>query len=291
MVVATQTLHFAKLYGLERAVDMIIDAGFKAIDVSMCDLNAIPFVGDYVSAAKKLRAHAEERGARFVQAHAPFVGGNYDRYMKESVPNIPRAIEFASLLGIDNIVVHPIQKGRYYGNEEKLFSMTLEFYRSLAPLAHKYGVKIAIENMWQRHPIAGNICDDTLAPAEELIRMYDELADPEAFTVCLDIGHAALCGREPEDLIRMIGGERLGCIHAHDVDYKSDLHTLPGVSKIKWLNVCRALADIDYRGPFTLEADNFLLGFDEDQLPVAARFMSDIAHSWAAKIEEFKKNN
>ena len=47
------------------------------------------------------------------------------------------------------------------------------------------------------------------------------------------------------------------------IDYVDDLHTLPGVEKINWENVCRALGEIDYKGEFTLEADNFLKNFDD----------------------------
>ena len=142
--------------------------------------------------------------------------------------------------------------------------LNVDFYKSLAPYAKKCGVKIAIENMWQTHPVSRHITDDILADPSDLVRMYDTLADPEAFTICLDLGHVALCGREPDAAIRTIGNERLGALHVHDVDYVSDLHTLPGVSKINWNNVCKALADINYRGSFNLEADSFFLGFPDN---------------------------
>ncbi len=289
MLFATQTEYLAKKYGNEKAVDMLIDAGYPAIDISVFRYDDVPFVDYYKEVAVRMKSKADANGVKFIQAHAPFVGGNYEKYMSECVPLMPRAIEFASLLGIPNIVIHPIQKGRYYGNEKTVFDMSVEFYRSLAPIARKFGVKIAIENMWQRHPVTKHICDDTLASSKDLVAMYDTLADPEVFTICLDIGHAALCGREPETMIREIGHERLGCIHAHDVDYVDDLHTLPGTSKIKWERVCEALAEIDYKGCFTLEADQFIKGFCEEQYPIVTKFMADIARSWAAKIDSLRK--
>jgi sugar phosphate isomerase/epimerase len=120
--------------------------------------------------------------------------------------------------------------------------------------------------------------------------MYDVLCDPEAFTVCLDIGHVALCGREPDDAIRTIGS-RLGCLHVHDVNYREDLHTLPGASKVNWDKVCRALAQVDYQGSFNMESDAFYLGFIPEQHKTVTKFMADIARSFAEKVEEYKNAN
>ncbi|MBR2650082.1 MAG: sugar phosphate isomerase/epimerase [Clostridia bacterium] len=287
MIISTQTLFLAKQYGLVKSVEMLADAGFDAIDISMDDVSSPIFGEGYREFAEQLLAVARERGVKFIQAHAPF-GGGYNNYINNLLPYMPRAFEFCSLVGIRNIVVHPPQPMRYYGNEQKIFDMSIEFYKSLAPVAKQYGVRIAIENMWQRHPINQNIVDDIIADPAELARMYDTLADPETFTVCLDIGHVALCGREPEDAVRTVGGERLGCLHVHDVDYRSDLHTLPGVSKINWQRVCEALAEVDYKGAFNLEADNFYLGFIPEQHAIAAKFMADISRAFANKIEELK---
>ena len=287
MIFATQTDFLARKYGLVRAVEMLIEAGYPAIDISMYYTDTCPFTDDYREVAAKLRAMADKAGVKFVQAHAPF-GGGYDRYLNEHVPLFPRVFEFCSLLGIENIVVHPIMKGHYYGTEDEHFDMNMKFYHALAPLARTNKVKIAIENMWDRHPVTGRICDHVCADPHELVRYYDELSDPEVFTICLDIGHVALCGREPEDAVRIIGGERLGCIHAHDVDYISDLHTLPGACKIKWDNVARALGEIDYRGPFTMEADNFYLGFMEEQYPCVTKFMADTAKVISDKIDLYR---
>ena len=286
MKISTQSHVLADTYGMMRAIEILAEAGYDGIDVSMFSVTSEIFGDDYKAFARQMKDTANKCGIKFVQAHAPF-GGGYEKYMEEKVPLLPRAIEFCSLLGIPNIVIHPLQNGRYYGNEKKLFDMNVEFYRSLAPVAKQYGAKIAIENMWQRNPGSGYICDDVFAPPEELAAIYDVLDDPEAFTVCLDLGHVALCGREPEDAIRTIGS-RIGCLHIHDVDYRSDLHTLPGTSKINWENVCRALADVKYEGYFNLEADAFFYKFPTAAYPVVSKFMADISRIYANKIESAK---
>ena len=283
---SSTTEYLAKKIGEEEAVKMLVEAGYTAIDFSMFNTKIAPFVDNYKEIAEKILKITREKGVIFNQAHAPFIW-KPDVYENELVPLFPRAFEFASLLGIKNVVVHPRQDGRYYGREEELFKKNVEFYTSLKPLAKKYGIKMAIENMWQRHPITQHICDDVCAPPEELARLYDTLNDPEVFTICLDLGHVALCGREPEDAIRTIGN-RIGCLHVHDVDYVGDLHTLPGVAKINWDKVCRALADINYEGDITLEADNFYLGFLPEMYPSVTKFMADTAKSLVDKIEFYK---
>lgn len=287
MIFSSQTEFLADKYGLERAVDMLIEAGYPAIDISMFNTKACPFTDGYREVAYRLKAKADAVGVKFIQAHAPF-GGGYDNYLNNLVPLFPKAFEFCSILGIPNIVVHPIMKGHFYGHGEEHFEMNMKFYRALAPLARTNGVKIAIENMWDRHPVTGRICDHVCADPYELVRYYDTLNDPEVFTVCLDIGHVALCGREPEDAIRIIGHDRLGCIHAHDVDYVDDLHTLPGVAKINWDRVCRALGEIDYVGSFNMEPDNFFKGFMEEHYPCAAKFMADTAKCLANKVDLYR---
>lgn len=286
MIFSNQTMFLADKYGLVRAVEMMIEAGYTGIDVSMFDLNACPFTDDYREVAAILHDMAEKAGVKFVQAHAPF--GKYDRYVNEMIPLFPRAFEFCSLLGIENIVVHPIMNDAYHGRSEELYDINMKFYKALAPLARTNKVKIAIENMWGRHHITGRICDQVCADPYELCRYYDDLNDPDVFTVCLDLGHVALCGREPEDAIRILGHDRLGCIHAHDVDYIDDLHTLPGAAKMNWDAIAHALGDINYRGAFNMEADNFFLGFMEEHYPTVTKFMADTAKNIAEKIELYR---
>lgn len=284
MLYSCQTCHLASRLGIHAAVDAMLDAGYPALDISLFGNNGFMLADDWRETAKALRGKAEDRGAVFNQAHAPF-GGGFEHYTKNLIPTFPRVFEFCEELGVRQIVVHPLQQGRYYGRERELFDMNMDFYRSLIPLSDKHGIKIAIENMWQTHPITHRICDDVCANPHELAAYFDALNDPAHFTVCLDIGHVALCGREPEDAIRILGHDRLGALHVHDVDYVSDLHTIPYLGRINWSNVITALADIGYKGEFTMESDAFLARYPNDFLPTATRFMADTTKYLAEKLE------
>ena len=284
MLYSSTTSGMVDVYGLERGLELMMDVGFPAIDLNLGDNNEYLFREDWRETADRIKTLADRRGVVFNQAHAPF-GGGYAHYTEVLVPQMPRVFAFAGRVGIRQVVVHPLQRGRYYGHEQELFDMNMEFYRSLAPYAREAGVRIAIENMWQNHPVNGHIVDDVCADPHELAAYYDTLDDPDCFTVCLDLGHVALCGREPEDAVRVLGHDRLGALHIHDVDYVNDLHNLPGMGGIRWDAVCRALADIRYRGEMTLEAARFLSHYDKDFRPTACRFMADCVAHLAATVE------
>lgn len=288
MLYSNNTSFAIRAYGLERAVEMMIEAGFPAIDISFSALDmAETFSGDWKGRFEAVRKMADDAGVIINQGHAPF-GGGYNVYVNEKVPFIPKVLEASAILGIDNLVVHPLQTGRYYGREKELFDMNMEFYRGLAPYAKSTGVKISIENMWQVHPVTRHIVDDVCADPHELVAYYDTLDDADAFTICLDIGHVALCNREPEDAVRIIGHDRLGSLHVHDVDYLSDLHTLPGASRINWENVCKALGEIDYKGAFTLEADGFCTRYPKELFPSICKLMNDVAKFYSDKVDSYR---
>ena len=284
MLYSCQTSTLASRGGIFYAVDTLMDAGYPAIDISLFGANGFLFEDDWKETAARLRSHANERGEVFNQAHAPF-GGGYDHYTQKLIPTFPRVFEFCEALGVRQIIVHPLQQGRYYGRQQELFDMNMEFYTSLIPLSDKHGIKIAIENMWQTHPVTHRICDDVCADPHELAAYYDTLNDPKHFTVCLDIGHVALCGREPQDAIRVLGHDRLGALHVHDVDYVNDLHTIPYLGRVRWDKVVEALADIGYTGEFTMESDAFLAPYPSDFLPIATKYMADTTKYLADKLK------
>jgi sugar phosphate isomerase/epimerase len=73
------------------------------------------------------------------------------------------------------------------------------------------------------------------------------------------------------------------------VDYKNDLHTLPGIAKVNFERVCEALAEIDYAGDFTMEITYFFRGFPDALKPAAARLAAEVGKYWAERVEAYKK--
>ena len=85
-----------------------------------------------------------------------------------------------------------------------------------------------------------------------------------------------LVGDYEADTIRKLGGKRLTCLHVHDTDYRSDLHTLPYCGRLPWKEIMAALGEVGYIGDLTFEADNFIKPLPDSLIPSALRYMNDI---------------
>ena len=293
MRISQQTYIIADRIGVPETVRLIGKAGFDAFDFSMFDYsekNPV-FTDAWKAHVAEIKAAANKVGIVCNQAHAPYPSLKTDepdnKAFNETIfDRLVRAMEAASALGASSIVVHPIHHLPYRENAEKLFTMNMDFYRALAPHAKRLGIKVALENMWQRDPADGHIVDSTCSSAAEFIRYFDTLADPDAFTCCLDLGYCGLCGYEAADMIRALGAERLTALHVHDNDHLTDAHALPFLGRMDWEGICTALREIRYRGDFTYEAHTLLRPIPTALMPSAYRFMADMARHLVKMIEE-----
>lgn len=282
MLLSTSIAIYLHQFSPEETVDMLAEAGFTALDFGF--FNARYYAKDLDGRFfTELRKKAEDKGLVFNQAHAPFPSGvgKPDRD-EEIFADIVRSMKNASLLGAKNIVVHPVQYLVYAndGVPEKLFELNVAFYNRLKPYCEEYGIRVAVENMWQDKELAGR-CDtrighSTCSTPAEFIRYIDAL-DSKSFTACLDLGHAMLVHEKPEDFIRALGHDRLGALHVHDTDGNRDLHTLPFYGGMGyWDRITDALRDIGYVGDLTYEAENFLAPLPKELYGAASRFMAEV---------------
>ena len=289
MRLVTQTHITAETFGDEACIPILKKAGFEALDWSFFGMEqgkGIWCTDAWKEHALRLKEVAAQWDIGFSQAHAPFPSSRgeevYDREIRE---RILRSVEAAALMGVRNIVVHPKQELEYAGNEEKLWEENLEFYRSLIPYCEEYGIRICAENMWQRDKKRGYIVDSVCARPDEFCRLLDELDSPW-IAGCLDVGHCALVGREPQDVIRAMGAKRLQALHVHDVNYIQDCHTMPFMEDLDWEAITGALAEIGYEGDFTLEADEFLRRLPPELMPEAGCLMAKTGHYLIGRINE-----
>ena len=293
MILSTQTDYLGRKFGEERAIDIIADAGFDALDLTLFGMkeDSSVFCGDgYKEYAEKLKAKAQSRGLFFNQAHAPFPCSKLDDAYNEMIfERLKRSIEIAGIVGAKCIVVHPKHHLLYIENAEKLKDMNMDFYRSLAPYAKAASVKIALENMWQRNQETKQIVVSACSRTKEFADWLDTLND-DCFTACLDLGHCGLYGFDAAEMIKGLG-DRLGALHVHDNDYQGDLHTAPYLGRMHWDTICDALAKIGYKGDLTLEADNFFNPFGEDLSPDATKFLHAIGRNLIKRIDEAKENS
>ena len=280
MLVSTQTEHLAAKFSQETAIRMLADAGYEAFDLSLFSMlnDDDPFNSDeYLALARHLRAVAEECGIVCNQAHAPFPSSKGNQAFNETIfARIVRAMEIAATLGAGIIVVHPVQHLYYPEHVQELKEMNHTFYTALAPYAEKFGIRVALENMFQGDPRRHVLIESTCNSPDEFCAYLDALPN-EQFTACLDIGHCGLVGQDAANFIRALGHDRLGALHVHDNDHHHDLHTMPFMGALNWDSITTALADIRYAGDITLEADRFMTSLPEHALPEAAHLMCTVA--------------
>ncbi len=272
MKLSTTTEPLYRNFGLKTAIDILAESGYDAIDFSQTAKDIYEDVCD-VNYYSEIRKYAESKGLYFNQSHAPFHSSSADeQWSKKRFDEIALSIKRASLLGVENLVVHPCQHLIYdkEGNPERLFEYNMKFYGDLVPYAEEYGVHIALENMWQS--VGDIINHSTCSTPEEFVAYLDELSNP-CFVACLDIGHGALVREDMEKFIKALGSQRLKALHVHDVNGNEDLHTLPFYGSVNWEKVMKALKDIGYTGDFTFEADHFISEIPKELMADGAKFM------------------
>ena len=292
MRLVNTTRSLAEPFGDEAAVRILAKNGFDAIDWSFVyleDGDNIWNSDHWQAHAQHIKAVAEECGIGFSQAHAPYpTSKGEEPYDTLRMQCIIRSIEASAALGIQNIVVHPRQHLPYSRNKKQLFQENVEMYRSLIPLCEKNNIHVCVENMWQYDSKRKIIIDSVCAQPEEFCAMLDEINSPW-IVGCLDVGHAALVGVDPADMIRDLGHDRLKALHIHDVDHVHDCHALPFTRDLAWESIMQALADIDYEGDFTFEAVTYLDKFPKELRPDASALLEKTGRYLMNRIAELKK--
>lgn len=282
----TQTEVLSEKFNDETAVKIICESGFDGIDFSMFKMqndDDILNQSSYAAHAANLLKIAQSYGIGFEQAHSPFPSAkeNDNEYNGIIFDKLVRSLEIAGILNAKICVVHPV----YFSDNKK--ERNMELYHRLEPYARDFGVKIALENMWGWDNDSKKCIPNVCSVAYEFNDFYDSL-NPDNFTTCLDLGHCGLVGESAGDMIREIGHNRLGALHIHDNDNIHDSHVLPYTMDMDWDDILKALGEIDYKGHFTYEADNFIKGFPNDLMPSCLKFMHDVGRSMMNKIESYR---
>ena len=267
-IISTEIGGVAVKVGEEKAVELVAKAGFDAFDLSLSNNLVVynwdklmgeiadhPFAtNDYIKFARRLKQIASDNGIFCNQSHAPFPIED-----KVTRDQMKRALELSAELGAKICVIHP--------EENKSPQENAELYAEFLPYAKQYGVKIATENMFN-WDIKGDFAIDAACAMPQNFLDHIKAVNDEYFVACLDIGHAEIFG-EKTNAVEMIKtlGKHLQALHIQDNDKRFDLHTIPGLGKIEYSPIIKALKEIDYKGDFTLEATYFM---KEQQDPATA---------------------
>lgn len=283
------------LFPVEEAGKLVKNAGFDASDYylgAMRDSECVFNTDQWRHEAEQIGCVFKRIGVPIIQTHAPFsFKGWEDRQNFEEFiyPTIVRSIQVSAAMGAECVVVHPLHYWRYDGNQQEIFEKNMRFYRSLIPVCEECGIKIGIENMFQRDKLRGNyIIRDTCSDPLEFCRYIDTL-DSAYIVACLDVGHVGLPSGNNEawDFIKILGHDRLQALHIHDNDYTNDQHLIPYAGTIDWYKVTRALGQIDYSGDFTFECliDKMFKGVQPAVYPAILKMIAQVGRDLIANVD------
>ena len=258
MIVATTTGDFDRFCkNDEEKIRELHRAGFRYIDLSMYSFTEdSPYMGDgWREQAMRLRALADSLGMKFVQAHSQ--GGNplsEDEGHREFLVRATlRSIEICAELGIPATVSHAgVCRG---ASKEEWFEKNRAFYERLLPTAEKCGVFVLCENSTAR-----NIGSDYYINTGKDMKEFIDFVDHPLFGGCWDTGHANCEGSQYGDILAL--GESLRAIHYNDNRGTGDEHIAPFLGTLNHDEVMRALIDVGFSGPFTMECDSSLRSYD-----------------------------
>ena len=160
--------------------------------------------------------------------------------VEASVAGMLASLEQAELYGAEVVLLVPavVRDDTSY---EQAWERSQPIIRErLLPAAEKRGVIIGIEEVWNKF----------LLTPRDFVRYVDEF-DHALIKAYFDVGNIVHYG-VPQHWIRAIGGERMVRVHLKDYSRQDGFVNL-GEGDINWPEVRRALDDVGYKGPATVE--------------------------------------
>lgn len=281
MIISTDNSVMRYAFGDKESIRMCKEAGFDGIDYSLFKMqpdNDILNLPDEErkALAYELRNYAEKIGISFPQAHSDFETRYGEIGNSVHYNNLLRSLEFASWMGIPQIVVHTVKYGIPEEDGFDVYEYNRPFFSDLIPIAEKLNLKIGMENLFIKKPNGNFNYVGVLGTAEEM-NAYRDSFNSDVFVTCCDVGHAAVVGVDPAEFIRGMSKDKLTMLHVQDTDFKGDKHWLPYMGKHDWNSITSALAEIGYEGNMNLEVLHFY-----DRFPTKELMQSALCH--AAKV-------
>ncbi len=233
-------------HSIFNVLEAVRDSGFREIEVC-----SFPAHLDYHNEAEVQRAGEMIRslGLRPISFHAPFadridITTPDDQLRESAIAELISACRAASLLGAENVVLHPgPERAGRPPREEFLLrikhaALSLE---RVAAFCCEVGVHLLLENMLP-HLLFGNVSD-----------MLSLLREIKSCTVgaCLDTGHAYL-SHDLNGVFQKFSGH-LQMVHISDNLGDWDAHLIPGKGSIDWSWIADQLDQHQFAGGLIIE--------------------------------------
>ncbi len=284
MKLVTMSKEAVKRFGWENGLKALKAAGFDGFDYTIYGEEWNLLSGErYLEHIEYVRKISEKVGLPCLQAHSPSPKIPHQISEEDYVNMSLRCMEAASYLGCKVIVVHPGCSYTAQMNKERL-------YDKLLGAAEKLGISVATENMFSwKDSTETETVPSACGTAADFVEHIDCVSHPN-FTACLDLGHAQMVNCEGAvALIRALGHDRIGALHVHDNDLYHDDHIFPFAGQSNWDEITTALAEIDYRGAFTYEADTFMDRYPDEVIPACLKLLESTGRYLIKEIERKRK--
>ena len=244
---------FSPTLSLTDRLRLAREAGFDGFEVDLSDDGPLT-PGSSAKEIAGVRTLAEKSGMQLSGLATglywgtnPASANSAVRFRAEAI--LKKQIEIAHALALDAILVVPATVGADFLPNCEIVPYDLawqratDFIRAALPLAEKAGVRICVENVWNKF---------LLSPLE--MRQFVSQFDSEWIGVYFDVGNAVATGY-PEHWINILG-QRIHRVHLKD--YRRAVGSVDGFVEIlsgdiNWPFVMGALHAIGYDGWLTAE--------------------------------------
>lgn len=240
----------------EDAISRLATIGYRGVELSTEHLEVLRDAPDREERLPALGELVEELGIEMDQAHITItvdIASLDDERRRKDQDTVLRDLDVLSELGITHGVLHPGGFGQRQTLDDvkRQNDVRLEAVSTLAAAAERAGVCLALENGIRTTGPDGAITWS--GDITGLRAFIAEIGSP-ALGICLDTGHAILEGWDVARAVRE-AGDLLVATHIADNDGSGDQHRLPYSygSKVDWMQVMDAFAEIGYEGPFNYE--------------------------------------
>jgi len=240
-------------YPLDQAIRDARNLGFQGLELCVGDSGVLT-LNATEDECRAIAASAKDEGLELPSLCS---GLYWERSLGDSEPakreragnDIRRMLDIARWLGAKTLLVIPgavdvfFLPDREPQSYDEVWKRAAEGLRELAGDAERAGVRIGIENVWNKF---------LLSPIE-MLHFLDE-CDSEWTGAYLDVGNVLLYGY-PEQWIRILGDRLVG---VHFKDFRRSVGTVEGFvdlleGDVDWPAVVSALREVGYTGHVAAE--------------------------------------
>ena len=187
---------------------------------------------------------ALKKAGRSYTFHAPYMdlapGGVDSKIRKATQERLGHVLHLAALVRPEIVVFHPDYEQWRHGEAFDLwFHGSVEMWSPLVKEAQRYGVTLALENVFEQGP-------DTIK------KLLEKINSPRC-GFCFDTGHWLVFSKKEWQEWLAVLGNRLVEVHLHDNNGAVDQHLPPGDGQFDFIGFLRHLRSQQLSPLYTLE--------------------------------------